>query len=98
LRKKYWKADEDYLNDKVKPEIRGADHYCLSSQLFFILTVYVGGMIFVILGLAIIFKTNYNLFDDVATIPNALFWMIFLYLFKWLMLKTAALLNVWDYS
>jgi hypothetical protein len=55
LRKTFWKADEQELNDKLAPELLGADHYCLSSQLFFILTVYVGGMILVILGLSIVF-------------------------------------------
>jgi hypothetical protein len=59
----------------------GADHYCLSSQLFFILTVYVGGIILVILGMAIVFQTNYNFFSDVATIPIVLFWIGFLFLF-----------------
>lgn len=78
--------------------MRGADHYCLSSQFFFILTVYVGGMILVILGLAIIFKANYNFFDDVATIPIVAFWTVLVYFFIWLLEKLAILFNVWDYK
>lgn len=76
----------------------GADHYCLSSQFFFILTVYVGGMILVLLGLAIVFKTQYDFFDDVATIPVVIFWCIFLYIFIEVVKKVAVLLNVWDYK
>ncbi len=59
----------------------GADHYCLSSQLFFILTIYVGGMIFVILGMAIIFQSTYDFFEDIATVPIIIFWIAFLLLF-----------------
>ncbi len=76
----------------------GADHYCLSSQLFFILTVYVGGMEFVILGLAIIFQTNYNFFDDVATIPIIIFWIGFLLIFIQIVIKIATTINIWDYK
>lgn len=76
----------------------GADHYCLSSQLFFILTVYVGGMILVIIGMAIIFQTNYNFFSDVATIPIVLFWILFLFIFMFVVKKCAILLNIWDYK
>lgn len=76
----------------------GADHYCLSSQLFFILTVYIGGMILVIIGMAIIFETNYNFFSDVATIPIVLFWILFLFIFMFVVKKCAILLNIWDYK
>lgn len=98
LRKTFWKADEEELNDKLKPELLGADHYCLSSQLFFILTVYVGGMILVILGIAIVFKAKYNFFDDIATIPIIIFWAGFLHIFIVVIKKIATLLNVWDYK
>jgi hypothetical protein len=98
LRKTFWKADEQELNDKLSPELLGADHYCLSSQLFFILTVYVGGMILVILGLSIVFEANYNFFDDVATVPILVFWVGFLHIFRIIVKKIAIFLNVWDYK
>ncbi len=98
LRKTFWKADEEELNDKLKPEWLGADHYCLSSQFFFILTVYVGAMILVILGLSIVFNANYNFFDDIATIPIILFWIVFLQIFRIVVKKIGIFLNVWDYK
>ncbi len=76
----------------------GADHYCLSSQLFFILTIYVGGMELVILGLAIVFQTNYNFFNDVATIPISIFWVGFLLVFIQIVIKLATVVNMWDYK
>ena len=76
----------------------GADHYCLSSQLFFILTMYVGGMEFVILGFSIIFQTNYNFFDDVATIPVLIFWITLLLIFIQIVIKLGTTINIWDYQ
>ena len=70
----------------------------MSSQFFFILTVYVGGMILVLLGLAIVFNTQYDLFDDVATVPVVFFWSIFLLIFIEIVKKLAVLLNVWNYK
>jgi len=62
------------------------------------LTVYIGAMIFVMLGVGIIFNSNYNFLDDVATIPIIIFWIIitiiFIYLGKKLVLKA----NIWNYS
>jgi len=76
----------------------GADHYCLSSQLFFVITVFIGGMFLVILGIATMFQTNYNFFSDVAAIPVALFWIGFLQIFIFFVKKLGVLLNIWDYK
>lgn len=76
----------------------GADHYCLSSQLFFILTLYVGGMEFMILGFAIIFQANYNFFEDIATVPILIFWSVFLQILTQIVMKLGAITNIWDYK
>ena len=60
--------------------------------------MYVGGMILVILGLAIVFQAEYNFFNDIATIPIVLFWSVFLFLFIKVVEKVAMFLNVWDYK
>ena len=57
-----------------------------------------GGMILVILGLAIVFQAEYNFFNDIATIPIVLFWSVFLFLFIKVVEKVAMFLNVWDYK
>lgn len=76
----------------------GADQYCLSSQLFFVLTIYIGAMFAVIVGIAIVYQAGYNAFEDVATIPVVLFWVGFLHLFTFIVKKIGICLNVWDYK
>jgi hypothetical protein len=83
---------------KVEDNLRGADHYCLSSQFFFILTIYLSAMILAIVGLAIMFKSNYNVFDDIAAIPIILFWLLLLFVFKWICDKFVKLFNIWDHN
>ncbi len=55
-------------------------------------------MMLVLVGLSIIFKTNYNAFDDIATIPIILFWLIILSFCCYLCDKIAKYLNIWDYQ
>lgn len=55
-------------------------------------------MILVLLGLAIMFKSNYNLFDDVGTVPVSIFWIGFLHIYIWIVKKLAKWVNVWDWK
>jgi len=65
-------------------QFRGANHYCLSWQLFFILTICIGSMIFVILGVSIMINVSYNPFKDVAALLIVVFWYCFINCFIWL--------------
>lgn len=86
------------MNEKLIEEMLGADQYCLSSQLFFVLTIYIGAMFAVIIGIAIVYQAGYNAFEDVATIPVVLFWVGFIHLFTFLVKKIGIWINVWDYK
>lgn len=55
-------------------------------------------MILVLLGMAIMFKSNYNLFDDVGTVPVTVFWIGFLHIFILIVKKLAKWVNVWDWK
>ena len=82
---------------KIEQTLRGADHYCLSSQFFFILTVFLSATFVTIMGLTTMFNTTYNLFDDIATIPIVIFWTFIIYFCAWILEKIAMKLNFWDY-
>lgn len=72
------------MSKKVEMESRGADHYCLSWQLFFILTICIGAMIFIILGTSIMINVEYNPFKDVTATLVVLFWFCFVNVSIWL--------------
>ena len=97
-RSMFWKANDEDLNMNVEANLRGADHYCLSSQFFFILTIYLSAMILAIVGLAIMFNKSYNVFNDIASIPIILFWLLLLFLFRWICERICKLISIWDYN
>jgi len=55
-------------------------------------------MILAILGMAIVFRVNYNFFDDIATIPIIIFWVGFIFVFRMVIKRLAILFNIWDYK
>lgn len=65
-------------------QFRGAYHYCLSWQLFFILTICIVSMILVIMGISIMINVKYNPFKDVAAFLILLFWYCFVNTIIWL--------------
>ena len=75
-------------------------HICIASisQFFFILTIYLSAMILAIVGLAIMFNKSYNVFNDIASIPIILFWLLLLFLFRWICDRIVKLISIWDYN
>lgn len=90
----FWKANDEDLNMEIKVTYRGADHYCLSWQFFFILAIYVGSMSLVIIGLSIMINSNYNPFKDSAMVLVLIFWSLFIILAIWLVKKLAYKLDI----
>ena len=95
-RNKFWKANDEDINIKIGTTFRGADHYCLSFQFFFILTIYISSMILIMLGTSIMMNVSYNPFSDEATILIVTFWSVFLIFFIWLLKQIAIKINLWD--
>ena len=94
----YWKANDQDINHSINPNLRGVAHYCLSSQFFFILTIYLSGMILLLLGMAVTFNTSYNMFDDIAAAPISIFWIIITIFLQNISKMLAMKLNIWDYD
>ncbi len=94
----FWKVDDEDINTSLDTKLRGADHYCLSSQFFFLLTIYVGSMIIVIIGITIMINSSYNCFKDIAVLPIVLFWYIIINILTTLIKYLAIKLNVWGYQ
>lgn len=94
-REVFWKADDEDINLSIATTLRGADHYCLSFQFFFLLTIYIMSMILIMLGISIMMNVGYNPFEDIATVLIIIFWSTFLAIFIWLIKKIGGKCNIW---
>jgi len=63
-------------------KLRGAHNYGVSSQMFFIVSLYVCCMYMFIVGVTTIVQAQFNIFKDQFSIFITIFWIIFLEIFR----------------
>lgn len=68
-----WKGMEDTLDECIEDSLRTLDQMCFSSQYYMMMAMYVNGMVFILLGLEMMIRNDYNLWSDPA------FYIIFTY-------------------
>jgi|JI61114C2RNA_FD_contig_21_332894_length_831_multi_3_in_0_out_0_2 hypothetical protein len=73
-RKKYWKADEYDFSEPLEIKLRSVDSFCLSSQFYFLITLYVSAMFVLVVGLTTIAGQSYNPLGDPFSLLIAVFW------------------------
>ena len=61
-----WKGFEDSLDECIDENVRSLDHMCFSSQFYMMTTIHVNGIIYMVLGIQMMSRANYNLFGDPA--------------------------------
>ena len=93
-REVFWKANDEDINMGISPELRGADHYCLSWQFFLLLTVYIGSMILVMLGISILMNIDYNPLKDAVNLISIIFWYCFVKTLIWCIQTLGYKLNI----
>ena len=62
-----WKGLEDSLDECIRDSVRTMDHMCFSSQFYMMMTIHVNGILYLVLGIQMISRAQYNLFGDPAT-------------------------------
>ena len=83
-----WKGFEDSLDECIDESVRTMDHMCFSTQFYMMMTIHVNGIIFMVFGIEMINRAQYNLFGDpampavviivvigVAVLKQALIWL-----------------------
>jgi hypothetical protein len=64
-----WKGLEITLDECIEESLRRLDQMCFSSQYFFMLTLQMNGMIYIILGYEVWLRYNYSFFSDSGFFP-----------------------------
>ena len=95
-RETLWKGMEDSLDECIDESLRTLDQMCFSSQFYLMTTMHVNGIVYMVLGIEIMARTNdYNLFTD-PVMPTLLIFVLFMFfLVKQILLWMGWLLNVW---
>ena len=63
-----WKGLEDTLDECIDEGLRSMDQMCFSSQFYMMLTVHVNGILYLVLGLQMMIRAQYNMFGDPVTL------------------------------
>ena len=90
----FWKAKDEDINTSIETKLRGVDHYCFSWQFYFIIGVYVIGMVTLMLAINVIINNNYNPFKDISAILIIAFWGFVTIVSIWLIQTIAYRLNL----
>ena len=90
-----WKGFEDTLDECIDEGVRTLDHMCFSSQFYMMTTIHVNGIVYMVLGMQMMIRANYNLFGDPAMPLILGLITISCFLLKKTLLASAWCLNIW---
>lgn len=96
-RQEYWKVDDGQKNEEVEAKLHRIDNYCLSSQFYFVTTLFVGAMFLVVVGIATMIGQDYSPVGDNYSIIVVVFWIIITHLYVKTVKMFGRLINMWNY-
>lgn len=86
-----WKGMEDTLDECINDSMRTLDQMCFSSQYYMMLALYVNGLVFIILGMEMMIRHDYNMWSD----PVMLIMLVFLICMAYIIEKVLLILASW---
>ena len=90
-----WKGMEEKLDECIDESMRSLDQMCFSSQFYLIMFVHTSGIIFIIFGVEIMIRAEYNMFGDPAIFLLMPLTLIFIFLLKHLLVFLANIFGIW---
>ena len=90
-----WKGIEESLDECIDEGMRTLDQQCFSSQWYFMMTVHTNGIMYMVLGIEMMARAQYNLFGDPAMPLIIAFVVATAILVKKLLLWTGLALGLW---
>jgi len=86
-----WKGMEDTLDECINDSMRSLDQMCFSSQYYFMLSLYMNGLMLVVLGMEMMIRNDYGMWSD----PVMLILLIFILCVAYLSENILKILSVW---
>ena len=78
--------------------MKGCNRYCLSSQMFFIVSLYSLLMYLFIIGFTTIISSGYNVLKDPFLALIAVFWLLVVQLSEKMLKKLVYCFDIWDFK
>ena len=78
--------------------MKGCNRYCLSSQMFFVVSLYSLLMYLFIIGFTTIISSGYNVFKDPYLALICVFWLLLIIALEKLLKKMVYCFDIWDYK
>lgn len=82
----------------METKMKGCNRYCLSSQMFFVVSLFTFLVYLFIIGFTTIIASQFNIFKDPYLIFIAVFWLGLLTLFEKGLNKLMYFFDIWDYA
>lgn len=93
----YWKADEYEVSEDFEVKLRSVDSFCLSSQFYFLITLYVAAMFLLVVGISTMFGQSYNPLTDSFALIIVGFWTAVTAAYCLLCRFIGRLIGIWNY-
>jgi len=97
----FWVTDserwEEHL-DGMDTKMKACNRYCLSSQMYFIVSLYTFLMYLFIIGFTTLIAAGYNIFVDPFLVLIIVFWVAVLTLLEKVVKKIVYWFDIWDYA
>ena len=97
----FWITDCEHMEEKLEyleDKSKACNRYCLSSQMFFVVSLYTFLIYLFIIGFTTIISSTFNIFSDPLLIPILIFWLLLLRAFEWLLKKIIHFFDIWDFA
>jgi len=95
-REVWWKGFEsNTLDECIEESLRSIDQMCFSSQYYMLNTIHVNAIIYLVIGIEMMIRANYNLFGDPAMIPILAYVIGCGVIVKIFMISVGRLFGVW---
>jgi hypothetical protein len=91
-----WKGFEDSLDECIHESVRTMDHMCFSTQFYMMMTIYVNGIIYIVLGIQMISRAHHNLFGDPATPIILILVVISVAILKKVLIWISLIIGIWS--
>jgi hypothetical protein len=90
-----WKGMEDSLDECIEETFRTADQMCFSSQYYFMQTIHLNAVFFMVFGMEVMIRHEYNIFGDSMTLYLLALMFVIYVIFTRIAVTVSGSLGLW---
>jgi len=91
-----WKGFEDSHDECIDESLRSVDQMCFSNQFYLVMTIHVNGIVYLVLGIEMMIRSQYNMFGDPVMPIMCLYVFLITGIIKSTIIWLSRFLNIWE--